>query len=103
MTNAHANHASSGENDQGHRPKKHHHHGPELRTQPTEDRSPREYFRKIASTVATAMGKPWAFAIAVLVVVGWAVMGPIFHFSDTWQLVINTSTTIVTFLMVFLI
>jgi low affinity Fe/Cu permease len=48
-------------------------------------------------------GKPMTFVIAVVLVVVWAVSGPLFHFSDTWQLVINTSTTIVTFLMVFLI
>ena len=48
-------------------------------------------------------GSSWAFAIAALVIVVWLVTGPIFHFSDTWQLVINTGTTIVTFLMVFLI
>ena len=48
-------------------------------------------------------GSSWAFACAFLVIVGWLVTGPIFHFSDTWQLVINTGTTIVTFLMVFLI
>lgn len=49
------------------------------------------------------MGHPAAFAVAILIVVGWAALGPIFHFSDSWQLVINTGTTIVTFLMVFLI
>ena len=49
------------------------------------------------------VGRPWAFALAVLVIVVWAVSGPLFRFSDTWQLVINTGTTIVTFLMVFLI
>jgi low affinity Fe/Cu permease len=49
------------------------------------------------------MGHPLAFLLAVLIIVGWAVTGPLFGFSDTWQLVINTSTTIVTFLMVFLI
>jgi low affinity Fe/Cu permease len=48
-------------------------------------------------------GSSWAFAIACFVIVAWAVTGPIFHYSDTWQLVINTGTTIVTFLMVFLI
>jgi len=48
-------------------------------------------------------GSSWAFAVAFLVIVVWAATGPIFHFSDTWQLVINTGTTIVTFLMVFLI
>ena len=59
---------------------------------------------EIASlTVTAAAGSSWAFALAVLVVLGWLVSGPLFHFSDTWQLVINTATTIVTFLMVFLI
>ena len=48
-------------------------------------------------------GSTWAFALALLVILVWGVTGPIFHFSDTWQLVINTGTTIVTFLMVFLI
>jgi low affinity Fe/Cu permease len=49
------------------------------------------------------LGHPFAFGAAVLVVIVWAILGPIFHFTDTWQLVINTGTTIVTFLMVFLI
>ncbi|MDB6038463.1 MAG: hypothetical protein JWM99_2304 [Verrucomicrobiales bacterium] len=49
------------------------------------------------------MGRPWAFLTAIGLIVAWAFSGPVFHFSDTWQLVINTSTTIVTFLMVFLI
>jgi low affinity Fe/Cu permease len=53
--------------------------------------------------VTAATGTSWAFAIAVLVIVVWLVTGPVFHFSDTWQLVINTGTTVVTFLMVFLI
>ena len=60
-------------------------------------------FRKAAFRTATIVGSHWAFLAALLVVVAWAVTGPIFHFSDTWQLVINTGTTIVTFLMVFLI
>jgi len=60
-------------------------------------------FSRFATTVADATGHPLAFAVAFFVVVGWAATGPIFHFSDTWQLVINTSTTIITFLMVFLI
>ena len=60
-------------------------------------------FHKIARVVARWSGRPSAFALAVLVILMWAVTGPIFRFSDTWQLVINTSTTIVTFLMVFLI
>ena len=49
------------------------------------------------------MGSPWAFMVAVAVILMWAVSGPLFNYSDTWQLVINTGTTIVTFLMVFLI
>ena len=49
------------------------------------------------------MGNPWAFGIALLLILGWALTGPVFGFSDTWQLVINTGTTIITFLMVFLI
>jgi len=53
--------------------------------------------------VTAATGSSWAFACAVMVVVIWLLTGPLFHFSDTWQLVINTGTTIITFLMVFLI
>jgi low affinity Fe/Cu permease len=49
------------------------------------------------------MGRPWAFLTAIGLIVVWGLSGPLFHFSDTWQLVINTSTTIITFLMVFLI
>jgi len=49
------------------------------------------------------LGSAWAFSIAVLVILIWLVTGPMFHFSDTWQLIINTATTVVTFLMVFLI
>ena len=60
-------------------------------------------FRKFAQRTSSAAGSSWAFVIAFLVVVSWGLSGPIFGFSDTWQLVINTSTTIVTFLMVFLI
>jgi low affinity Fe/Cu permease len=60
-------------------------------------------FRRFANTCSHALGTPLAFALAVLVVVAWAVTGPLFHFSDSWQLVINTGTTVVTFLMVFLI
>lgn len=62
-----------------------------------------DLFHKISVAVAKWMGSPWAFLAAVLTIVIWAALGPIFGFSDTWQLVINTSTTIVTFLMVFLI
>jgi low affinity Fe/Cu permease len=61
------------------------------------------WFRKFAQTTAEMVGRSQAFLVAALVVVTWAFTGPLFHFSDTWQLVINTGTTIVTFLMVFLI
>jgi low affinity Fe/Cu permease len=61
------------------------------------------FFGRFANWAARAMGHPLAFVLAVLVILGWAVTGPFFGFSDTWQLVINTGTTIVTFLMVFLI
>jgi len=60
-------------------------------------------FTRVASAIATATGQPLVFMLALLIVVVWAVSGPLFHYSDTWQLVINTGTTIVTFLMVFLI
>jgi low affinity Fe/Cu permease len=60
-------------------------------------------FRRFAQAVSTAAGRPWTFVAAVALILAWGVSGPLFHFSDTWQLVINTSTTIVTFLMVFLI
>src|SRR5438046_10656013 len=60
-------------------------------------------FSNFARCMATASGKPATFAIALFIVIVWAATGPIFGYSDTWQLVINTGTTIVTFLMVFLI
>ena len=63
----------------------------------------RAWFGHVATRVSDAMGSPWAFTVAVAVILAWVVTGPIFGFSDTWQLVINTGTTIVTFLMVFLI
>jgi low affinity Fe/Cu permease len=63
----------------------------------------RQAFRKIAHATANAIGSPYAFMVAVATVVTWAACGPMFGFSDTWQLVINTSTTIVTFLVVFMI
>jgi low affinity Fe/Cu permease len=62
-----------------------------------------EIFRRVAHRTAAEVGRPWAFATALSVILAWAVTGPLFHYSDTWQLVINTGTTIVTFLMVFLI
>ena len=67
---------------------------------PTKSRS---VFSRFAKWTARATGRPVTFILAALVIVVWAVTGPLFGFSDTWQLVINTSTTIVTFLMVFLI
>lgn len=60
-------------------------------------------FNRFAHGVAEHVGTSRAFVAALVVVLGWAVTGPLFHFSDAWQLVINTSTTIVTFLMVFLV
>jgi low affinity Fe/Cu permease len=63
----------------------------------------RSWFGAFTRAVARAAGRPAAFTIAVLVIGTWALTGPLFGFSDTWQLIINTGTTIVTFLMVFLI
>lgn len=63
----------------------------------------RNLFHKIAETVSKKMGAPTTFLLAVTIILVWAFTGPIFDFSDTWQLIINTGTTIVTFLMVFLI
>ena len=75
-----------------------------------EEQTPRSFrckvndlFRAFSRNTASAVGSAWAFIIAITVIVVWAVTGPMFHFSDTWQLIINTGTTIVTFLMVFLI
>ena len=62
-----------------------------------------EWFRRAAHQTANAVGSPFAFLTALSVIVAWLFTGPAFHFSDTWQLVINTGTTIITFLMVFLI
>jgi low affinity Fe/Cu permease len=62
-----------------------------------------ETFTRLAKATARSAGHPATFGVALLVILVWAVTGPIFHFSDTWQLIINTGTTIVTFLMVFLI
>jgi low affinity Fe/Cu permease len=67
---------------------------------PTKSRS---WFTRFTKWTAHATGRPAAFSLAAAIIVVWAVTGPLFRFSDTWQLVINTSTTIVTFLMVFLI
>jgi len=63
----------------------------------------RDWFRALAHRVSDAVGTHWAFALALGTVLAWAVTGPLFHYSEGWQLTINTGTTIVTFLMVFLI
>ena len=64
---------------------------------------PRSWFTRLTKATAHASGRPFTFILAGSAIVVWAALGPIFDFSDTWQLVINTGTTIVTFLMVFLI
>lgn len=61
------------------------------------------FFEKFSAKITKATGKPLAFILAFIVIVIWIVTGPLFHYSDTWQLVINTGTTIITFLMVFII
>jgi len=63
----------------------------------------RDAFRCFAQRSSSVLGSAWSFCGAVLIIVLWLVTGPTFHFSDTWQLIINTATTVVTFLMVFLI
>ncbi len=63
----------------------------------------RNVFRIFARRSSSILGSAWAFIVAILIIVVWAMTGPMFHYSDTWQLIINTGTTIVTFLMVFLI
>jgi low affinity Fe/Cu permease len=63
----------------------------------------RKFFNICATKISSAAGQPLTFIAAVAVIAVWAVTGPVFHYSDTWQLIINTGTTIVTFLMVFLI
>jgi low affinity Fe/Cu permease len=72
-------------------------------TQHARDTDQLSVFARIANATAHAAGKPLTFGFCFLIVIVWAVSGPIFHYSDTWQLVINTGTTIITFLMVFLI
>jgi low affinity Fe/Cu permease len=62
-----------------------------------------DIFTRFTSEVSSAMGRPWIFALALMLLVLWALSGPLLGFSDTWQLIINTSTTIITFLMVFII
>lgn len=62
-----------------------------------------EMFRKFSMKCADAMGTSWSFFLALVLILLWGLSGPYFHYSDTWQLIINTSTTVITFLMVFLI
>ena len=62
-----------------------------------------EIFHKFATAISEIVGTPWAFLTALLLVILWVAAGPVFQYSDSWQLVINTSTTIITFLMVFII
>ncbi|MGA7107544.1 MAG: low affinity iron permease family protein [Terracidiphilus sp.] len=69
----------------------------------TQIKKPYDHFGHFANTASFWMGSKWAFSFAGIVIAVWAITGPAFHYSDTWQLVINTGTTIVTFLMVFLI
>lgn len=61
------------------------------------------FFDKLSNQVTRLSGKPAAFMVSLFLILLWAITGPIFHFSDTWQLVINTGTTVITFLMVFII
>ncbi|HET9790092.1 MAG TPA: low affinity iron permease family protein [Candidatus Angelobacter sp.] len=75
----------------------------EARKQVTQTSGLRFWFSRFASRTAQLVGHPYMFLVAVLVIVVWALSGRIFHYSDTWQLIINTGTTIVTFLVVFLI
>ena len=76
-----------------------------MRSQPDSPPAPRKaaWFTRFARWTSHHAGRPSAFVVAVMVIVAWAATGPMFNYSDTWQLVINTTTTIVTFLMVFLI
>ena len=63
----------------------------------------KDIFRKFACLAAAGLGSPWMFGINLCLIVGWLISGPFFHFSNSWQLIINTSTTIITYLAVFLI
>jgi low affinity Fe/Cu permease len=70
-------------------------------SQPSKTACVPEFFRAFARRISDFVGSSWAFAAALLTIVVWAAAGPFYHYSDTWQLVINTGTTVVTFLMVF--
>jgi low affinity Fe/Cu permease len=67
------------------------------------EQSHKDHFGQFANSCSLYLGSRWAFAAAVAIIIVWGLTGPLYHYSDTWQLVINTGTTIVTFLMVFLI
>ncbi len=75
----------------------------EARKQVTQANTVNLWFSRVASRTAQLVGHPYMFLLAVIILVIWALSGPFFHFSDTWQLIINTGTTIITFLVVFLI
>jgi low affinity Fe/Cu permease len=75
----------------------------EAREQVTKVSTVRAWFSRFASRTAQTVGTPYMFFLALAAIIIWAVLGPYYHFSDTWQLIINTGTTIVTFLVVFLI
>lgn len=75
----------------------------EARKQVAQTNTVNLWFSRLASRTAQLVGHPYMFLSAVLILVVWAISGPFFHFSDTWQLIINTGTTIITFLVVFLI
>jgi low affinity Fe/Cu permease len=66
-------------------------------------RKKNDIFSRFTSSIALAMGHAWVFVGALVILLAWAISGPLLEFSDTWQLIINTSTTIITFLMVFII
>ena len=79
---------------------------PPVETAPAADPVPRTghtLFRRVAEQAASALGSPWASIAALVFVILWALAGPVFHYSDSWELVINTVTSVVTFLMVFLL
>jgi low affinity Fe/Cu permease len=70
---------------------------------PATENAMNEWFRRTSRQLSDAFGSPWAFAIAALFIVVWGITGPLFGFSDAWQLIANTVTNVVTFLMVFII
>lgn len=79
------------------------HNSQKLKTAAGTKESRTDVFHKVSTKIATKLGSPWAFYSALVAIVIWAASGPFFHFSNTWQLLINTGTTTITFLMVFVI